>query len=215
MTATQETDGEQLGFVEGCAFLATGAALVIHILVDLPLWLAATTTVALAALVIELARRRHPDGLGAGSRQIRVGLAAAVVAVVAYDVSRLALREVFDLQVHPFKAFEHFGAGLIGRAASVGAQQVAGTAFHIVNGLTFGVTYAIWAGRRGVWWGIAFGLGLEAVMLALYPAWLQIPNMREFTSMSIFGHVAYGATLGLLARRWLGGPRPVVERLRV
>jgi hypothetical protein len=52
---------------------------------------------------------------------------------------------------------------------------------------------------------VLFGLALEAVMLGLYPAWLQIPNMREFASMSVVGHVAYGGTLGFLARRGLSG----------
>ncbi len=191
---------EELTPIEGAAFMATGAALVVHILFDVPLWASALSAVGAAALVILLVSRRHPEGVARGRDQIRIGFVVAVAALIAYDSSRYALMVVFDLDVHPFKAFTHFGEGLLGSGASTTAHWVAGTTLHIVNGITFGIAYTVLAGRKGVWWGIAFGLGLEAVMLGLYPAWLQIPNMQEFVSMSIFGHIAYGAVLGAGAK---------------
>jgi hypothetical protein len=186
--------------------MATGAALVIHILVDVPLWLSATTTVAAAAVVFTMAARRHPAGREGGQQVIVAGAMAAVVALGAYDLARLAVCEVFDFSVTPFAAFEHFGAGLVGESASSGAKTAAGAVFHVTNGITFGIAYAVLAGRQLTWpgslaTGVAFGLGLEVVMLGLYPAWLQIPNLREFTEMSLVGHVAYGATLGALGHR--------------
>jgi hypothetical protein len=188
---------------EGAAFMATGLALVIHILVDMPLWTSALTTVGVAAAALVVSARRHPDDRAGGRDVLRVGALSACAALVAYDGTRLAVTTLFDFEVTPFAALPHFGSGLIGASASHDARWAAGAAIHVTNAITFGIAYTIWAGRRGVVAGIAFGLALEAVMLGLYPAWLQIPNMREFASMSVIGHVAYGATLGFLARRGL------------
>jgi hypothetical protein len=190
--------------IEGAAFMATGAALVAHILVDVPLWASVTMALIGAAGVLAVAARRHPGGLVVGRKVLLVGLGSAVAALVAYDVTRLVVAEVANFHVKPFKAFPHFGNGLLGtEGPPTTATWVAGTAFHVVNGLTFGIAYTVAAGRKGVLAGIAFGLGLELVMIGLYPAWLQIPNMREFTTMSMLGHVAYGGTLGYLAQRGL------------
>jgi len=65
----------------------------------------------------------------------------------------------------------------------------------------FAIGYAMLAAPRGVWAGIAFALVLEAFMLTFYPGWLNVEAIGEFFSMTILGHVAYGATLGSLCRR--------------
>lgn len=194
-----------LGPLEAAAFMATGAALVLHILVDVTLWMSVLMTLSAAGCVMFLAVRRHPGGVPAGRRVVAVGFRSAAVALVAYDVTRLALSTGLGFEVGPFDAFKHFGTGLLGTEGSPPGtgEWVAGALFHVTNGLTFGIAYTIAAGRRGVLPGVAFGLGLEAIMLGLYPAWLQIPNLREFTTMSVLGHVAYGGTLGLLAQRGL------------
>lgn len=199
-------DAYPLGRWEGAAFMATGAALVVHILVDVPLWLSALTAVAAGACVIAISARRHPVDWGSGRRVLRVAVVAACAALVAYDASRLALTTLLDYHVTPFKAFPHFGRGLLGDSSSSSARWVAGSAFHVVNALTFGIAYTLVVGRqptpqRGFVTGVLFGLGLEAAMIGLYPAWLQISNMREFLSMSVVGHIAYGGTLGVLAQR--------------
>lgn len=184
--------------------MATGAALVAHILFDLPLWLSVAMALTGAVCVLMLAARRHPDGVVVGRKVLLVGLGSAAAALVAYDLTRLAVSELAHFQVGPFEAFKHFGNGLLGREGPpTTAVWVAGTAFHVVNGLTFGIAYTVAAGRKGVLAGLAFGLGLELIMLGLYPAWLQIPNLREFTTMSMLGHVSYGVTLGYLAKRGL------------
>lgn len=197
-----------IGRVEGVVFMATGLALLVHIVWQVPLWLSVLTTVGLAAVVLVVAARRHPFSRSQGRDVLMVGVRSAGAALLAYDASRLAVTTALGYDVGPFAAFPHFGAGLIGSSAATSARWVAGTAFHVVNALTFGIAYTVVAGRqptrrRGVVLGIAFGLGLEAMMLGFYPAWLQIPNLREFASMSMVGHIAYGATLGALAQRGL------------
>jgi hypothetical protein len=205
MTAPSD-DVDPLGRWEGAAFMATGVALVVHILIDVPLWLSALTAVAAGACVIAISARRHPVDGGSGRRVLRVAVISACAALVAYDLSRLALTTFFDFHVTPFKAFPHFGRGLLGDGSSDGARWVAGSAFHVVNALTFGIAYTLVVGRqpspqRGFVMGVLFGLGLEAAMIGLYPAWLQVSNMREFLSMSVVGHIFYGGTLGVLAQR--------------
>lgn len=195
-----ERSSDEWGPIEGAAFMATGAALVAHILIDVPLWASAASAVGAAVLVIVLVARRHPDGVARGRHQVLVGLVAAAAAVAAYDLSRYVIMLVFDFEVHPFKAFTHFGEGLLGFGASSTAHTIAGTGFHLVNGITFGIAYTVWAGRKGVLAGIAFGLALEAIMIALYPAWLEIANFQEFLTLSILGHIAYGAVLGFGAK---------------
>lgn len=199
-----QNERERLHPVEGAAFMATGAALVVHILVDVPLWLSVLMAVGAAGCVLAVAARRHPGGTVVGRQVLLVGLGSAAAALVAYDATRLVVAELAHFEVGPFEAFKHFGNGLLGRQGPpTTAVWVAGSAFHVVNALAFGIAYTVAAGRKGVIAGLVFGLGLELVMLGLYPAWLQIPNLREFTTMSMLGHVAYGVTLGYLAQRGL------------
>ncbi|WP_148234359.1 hypothetical protein [Cellulomonas flavigena] len=113
----------------------------------------------------------------------------------------LAGRPLEGEHVSPFKAFPFFGQALLGEAGE-SLHLGAGIAFHLLNGIAFGIAYVVWFGRRPVWVGIAYALGLEAFMLALYPGWLDIKALEEFTQMSVLGHVVYGATLALTAR-WL------------
>ena len=48
--------------------------------------------------------------------------------------------------------------------------------------------------------GALWGLFLEAFQLTLYPDWLGIRFVDEFVRISALSHLAYGASLGLIAR---------------
>jgi hypothetical protein len=76
----------------------------------------------------------------------------------------------------------------------------------------FAVAYTILFGTVGWWAGILWALGLEALMLSVYPGWLNPQPFGEFVSVSMLGHVAYGTVVGSLARWWLlrSGPSGVV-----
>jgi hypothetical protein len=76
--------------------------------------------------------------------------------------------------------------------------------YHVSNGILFGTAYTLLLGQQRWWCGIAWSLGLELAMLCLYPLWLDLRSvMGEFTVMSVTGHLAYGAVLGLGCQRWL------------
>lgn len=186
------------------AFLVSGLGLVAFVLLGLPLpvtLVVGWTAIAAGGWWYE--RTASPEARARFHEVLRVGAIAGITATVAYDVSRYALVHLFDLEVQPFGAFGAFGDALLPGSAREGWARVVGLGYHLVNGVSFGIAYTGLFRRRGALVGIAYGLALEACMLAIYPGWLDIEARREFTQMSILGHVAYGATLGAVARRLL------------
>lgn len=182
--------------------LATGAALAVHIVTDWSLAAALGVALTLAAVAAVAAARHLPAAARAEARRrVRIGLLAGVVGLAAYDASRAVLVVVSGFQIQPFKALPHFGRGLLGPGISDTSAWVAGVGYHVANGLGFAVAYCL-AVRSPNWrTGVAWALLLEATMIAFYPSWLQIEALKEFTTMSLFGHVAYGAALGTTASR--------------
>jgi hypothetical protein len=194
-------------------FLVSGFALVVFVLfgVSLP------ATIILGWLAILAGSTWYLRHAGAPGRAhffavLRAGAIAGLVATLAYDTSRAVLVEVFDLKLNPFGAFGAFGDALVPGSGTTGWVRWVGSGYHLVNGISFGIAYAGLFGRRGVLAGIGFALVLEAAMLALYPGWLHIEAVREFTQVSLLGHLCYGAVLGGLTRRLLPDPvRVTVE----
>jgi hypothetical protein len=181
--------------------LAAGAALVVHMVTARSLAGALALTVGLALVGLVLAARRLPPAARVDARRrVRLGVVAGVVGLAAYDASRVLL-VVAGLDAKPFKALPHFGRGLLGAGASDTSAWIAGGGYHVANGIGFAVAYCV-AVRRPSWrTGIAWALLLEAVMIVFYPSWLQIEALEEFVTMSLFGHFAYGGTLGAVAAR--------------
>jgi hypothetical protein len=133
-------------------------------------------------------------------RRLRAGAVAGVAALAAYDVSRWVLVEVLGFRLGPFEAFAGFGRALWGAGAQGWWVTASGVAVHVANGLGFAMGYTLLARRPGPASGIAFALGLEVAMVALYPDWLRIQAVDEFLQVSMVGHLAYGATLGWASR---------------
>ena len=185
----------------GAVFLSSGAALVVYILTGAPMALVLALLVLVGSLVVYAVLHADPHGRATWLRRVRVGVPTGLLATALYDASRWVIATLADWHVSPFKAFPFFGQALLGEAGE-SLHVGAGIAFHLLNGIAFGIAYVVWFGRRPVWVGIAYALGLEAFMLALYPGWLDIKALEEFTQMSVLGHVVYGATLALTAR-WL------------
>jgi hypothetical protein len=183
-------------------FFTSGAALVVHILTGaaLPLVLGG---LLIGGAVLLTQATANPATRARVVPLLRAGVVAGLVSTFAYDVARYALMVGLGLHISPFKALPYFGNALIGAEPHSPASWIAGGVFHVVNGVCFGIGYTVLAGRRSLWWAVGFGLGLEATMLALYPSWLQIEAMKEFTQLSLLGHVAYGLTLGLATQRLL------------
>lgn len=188
--------------------LASGAALLIHILAGISLGLALLGMGLLVVCAGWLIWQRLTPVLRVNAAQrVLFGLAAGVLATLAYDGSRWVFVTVFHDTFWPFDVFPIFGYAIAGTGISHQAALLIGTAYHYTNGLLFAVAYTLLFGPRNWWIGILWALGLEALMLSVYPGWLHPKAYSEFVSVSIFGHVAYGSVLGLVSQqglRWLG-----------
>lgn len=187
------------------AMMASGIALVVSILTGMPLWLSLGLLGGMAVLLVSL--RWSQSGEAARRRlqaQLSTGLAAGLAATAAYDVSRFLLVRLGRLPLSPFETFGIFGQLILGGGRPGWLTFAIGTAYHLLNGVAFAIGYCFLLGGRSWKWGIAWGLALEAGMLALYPGWLDLDAVLvEFTSMSFVGHVFYGGVLGLISERRL------------
>jgi hypothetical protein len=201
--------------VLGIACLFSGVALLGVILarLSLPLTLGLTSCMFLLTLagVWLLA---GPDRRGRLGRMLLAGIVTGIVATIVYDITRYVLSQLDPSPYNPFELLRIFGALLLGDNVPADTQRIAGTAFHLLNGTMFGLSYVLLFGRGGdttrrwaVVTGVAWGLFLETFQIVLYPSWLQIQFVSEFATISAFSHVFFGLTLGVagrvLLRRWV------------
>jgi hypothetical protein len=194
----------------GLVALFSGVALLLQILfrIDLRIGLG-LTTIVMATVVVIAVRRSGLDQRRWMVRGFVVGAVAGTLATAGYDVTRYTL-SVFDPSPYnPFEAIRVFGALLVGDATSPVAP-VAGSAFHFLNGASFGVAYTFMFARdgrttlrRAMVSGFAWGVFLELFQIGLYPGWLDIRAYSEFVSISAVGHLVYGGALGGVARTLL------------
>jgi hypothetical protein len=207
----------------GLAAGFSGLAVLATILAGVPLLLAELTLLALPITAIAVIIRRTPRPVVLQVwRVARAGLVAGFAATLVYDLTRTALSVAEPSPYNPFEAIRRFGLGILPADAPLGALIGVGFGVHVLNGSTFGVIYATFAGRfaatarTAMVSGLAWGLTLEFIQSILYPGWLNITSvLGEFLIISGAGHLAYGATLGLGTYRLLhrqrvsdGGPQP-------
>ena len=189
-------------------FLASGAALLVYILSGISLrWTFAGLGVTATAVGVVAVRRMVPPRRARFTRRVAVGAIAGFVATLAYDAVRYGLVELAGMTLKPFEAWRLFGVALTDAGQSPAVVFVAGTAFHLCNGIAFGIAYTVAFGQRGPLTGIVWALVLETFMVSVYPGWLGLQALDEFLHVTIAGHIAYGAVLGWLARSLLRGRR--------
>ncbi len=187
--------------------VASGAALVASILSRSTLAVALPITVALGIAGSAWSLRRAPGPVRrALVGRVRAGVVAGLLGTAAYDLVRYAVVQVFGLSFRPFHALHVFGQLLVGEDASPTAIAIAGIAFHVTNGTTFGIAHALLFGRPSIPTGLAWAVILECFMITLYPGWLNVSRVDELALVSILGHIAYGITLGLLTPRLMATP---------
>lgn len=190
------------------AFLGSGAALLVYILSGVSLRWTFLSIAACASVVLVVAMRRlAPDRRRRLRRRVGIGAACGLAGTIVYDGVRLALVEVGGLDLNPLEAWRLFGIALTDPQQPAAVVMAAGTGFHLINGVAFGVAYTVAFGERGPLAGIAWAFVLETFMVSVYPGWLGLKALGEFLSVSISAHVAYGAVLGWLARALLRSSR--------
>ena len=185
------------GRLVGVLALFSGAALLTHIVwrVSLPLALAAAVML-LVFSTATLWHRATPAQRTILTTLVKVGAASGLIATVSYDAAKYALSQLDPSPYNPFEAIRIFGTLLLGQPASEAAIYGAGAAFHLLNGVSFGVAYCFLFRRQGIVAGMAWGLFLEMFQLTLYPGWLNIRLYSEFAQISAISHVVYGLVLG-------------------
>ena len=189
--------------IVGLSMLFSGAALITHIVmgVSLRAGLAVAATFPVAAFAIAfwtMAPTVRAKVLG----DVKIGLLAGLIATVAYDFTKFVLSKLDPSPYNPFEVIRIFGTLMVGRAASSPLIYMSGAAFHMLNGVCFGVAYWLLLGRFRIWAAVVWGLFLEMFQLTLYPGWLHIRAYAEFAQISALSHLCYGAVLGLSCR-WL------------
>jgi len=186
---------------------AGGLALIMHILAGASLRWAYLAVVVLGMIVWSVQLWAGSSGTRRELRlRVIIGASAGLLATLAYDAVRYGLVSLMSWSLDPFHAWSLFGEAILTAHSSGGARFAVGAGYHLLNGLGFGVTFALIV-RRPTWWlGILWGLLLELSMALLYPRWLRIAQLQEFLTMSVVGHLVYGAVLGALCagsvRRW-------------
>ncbi len=186
----------------------SGVALLLNILggISLGLALLVMTSLLVGILLIVLAIS-SAESRSWMLRTVGIGIGVGFAATLTYDVIKTILSQLDPSPFDPFHAIQIFGQLLAGTNADPVLVAAAGTAFHLVNGTSFGVAYLFLFARdgaipvrRALLTGVGWGLFLETFQLTLYPGWLDIRLYQEFATISALSHIAYGATLGLLAR---------------
>ncbi len=195
----QNSRTERLVF--GALFLPSGAALIVYVVSGFSL-LAGLILAVIAVLVLGLHQwhRASTPAREGFKAALRVGLVAALVATAAYDLSRYVLVRSTPLTFWPFEAFAVFGQALLATTSQSVWVGALGFAFHVMNGVGFGIAYTVAVARPSVLSGVLWALFLEVLMVTIYPGWLDVRVMDEFLGVSMVGHLVYGGVLGGMAR---------------
>jgi hypothetical protein len=160
---------------------------------------------AIAVLVVIVILGREP----AIARSIVWGALAGALATIPLEAVRIS---GYLLGFMPGNLPRLMGVLLLNRFAlgPSTASDIAGWAYHFWNGASFGVIYVLifGAARRwvGVLYGIAVGVGfmLSPVVVALGAGYFGLQFSDWFSVTVLTAHIAFGISLGLLAKRFLG-----------
>jgi hypothetical protein len=178
------------------------AALLLHAagIVRMPYTISFVTLPGTVLLVTLLVWTRRTERTLLFNR-LKVGLVAGAVGLVFYDAARLVVQSTIPLGFNAFMSLPAYGSLMTGKPVSSGAAHAAGWAYHISNGLTFGVIYSVIAGPARWYWGLAWGGILEGAMVVVFPTILKPASFKGFLVVNMIGHAAFGAGVGLWCRR--------------
>ncbi|HSV15238.1 MAG TPA: hypothetical protein VLI90_13345, partial [Tepidisphaeraceae bacterium] len=154
-------------------------------------------------------------------RSVLIGMAAGFVAAVAYDIFRIPYVVAAATHAGPgwlrlplYKVFPQFGAMILAQPFSPQqadsqftlAAHVVGWAYHLSNGITFGVMYVALLGdprEKSWWWGVVMAVGIEVMLLLTpYTGFFGIGLTAEFVVATLAAHLIFGAVMGSTVRAW-------------
>ncbi|HEX7329956.1 MAG TPA: chromate resistance protein ChrB domain-containing protein [Pyrinomonadaceae bacterium] len=131
------------------------------------------------------------------------GLWAGALATFAYDLARIPIAHA---GVPVFKAISYFGTVLVGVETPTTLSESLGWAYHLSNGVSFGLMYAALVRKPRVYSAVIWGLTLEAIMLLTpYAEVFGYRRDAKFLAITIGAHAVYGLVLWLALRLWASG----------
>ncbi len=164
-------------------------------------WLLLAEVLGLGAVAV-WARAAGRDDL---LRRLAAGLWAGGLATLAYDLVRVPISAA---GIPVFKAISYFGTVLLGLDTATPLSETAGWAYHLSNGVSFGLMYAVLVRQPGPVTALAWGMALEGAML-LTP-YAEVFGYRldaRFLAITLGAHAVYGLVLWLGLSRWVASPR--------
>ncbi len=130
------------------------------------------------------------------------GLWAGGLATLAYDVVRIP---VAHSGIPVFKAISYFGTLLLGVQSPTPVSEVLGWAYHLSNGVSFGLMYVALFRTPRIYTAVIWGLALEAIMLLTpYAEVFGYRRDAKFFAITFGAHAVYGVVLYLALRLWNG-----------
>jgi hypothetical protein len=186
--------------------LAAAASSILALLLDWVGWIRMPYTVSFLSLpamvflvVLTVWAGRTREALL--FNRLTVGATGGLLGLVGYDVVRWLVQVVLPVDFDAFAAFPTFGHLMTGEPREAGIALAAGWAYHVTNGLTFGIIYALVAGPARWWWGLVWGAALEAAMMVVYPSLMNPRSVSDFVMVSVIGHGVFGAIVGVSCER--------------
>ncbi|MFF5076665.1 hypothetical protein ACFY36_06415 [Actinoplanes sp. NPDC000266] len=144
--------------------------------------------------------------------RIRVGAVAGLAGLVGYDVVRVPVALTGQ---RVFAPIETYGLLIADAAFSSPLTSTLGWLYHLSNGVTFGIAFAVLFARRPVLFGVAWGLFLETVaLLSPFADRYGLSGRLVPIVIALGAHVFYGWPLGYLVRHF-DRTAAALPRLRV
>ena len=147
------------------------------------------------------------------------GLWVGAVATIALDAIRYPIG--VGLKTLPGDMPTMFGKFIFGTDDVTAGILLVGYLYHFLNGADFGIVYTLIAGKARWYWGVVWGLIIEALMMTTPPMLLMgvgpfgiNTGAPWYFLTTLAAHIAFGTVLGLLAERFVKEEGTILEVLR-
>ena len=130
--------------------------------------------------------------------RLRTALAAGtiggLVGTVGYDAVRLP-QVLFGIR--PYLPIESYGVLMLNAHSSSAVTDLAGWSFNFINGIGFGISYAMVGIRRRWYWAIVWAMLLEsATVFSPFASIYLLAGKWNLIGLAYFSHIFYGYPLG-------------------
>ncbi|VXC20846.1 conserved membrane hypothetical protein [Arthrobacter sp. 9AX] len=202
-------------FLAFTAAITSIAALLLHLadFIRMPYTLSFVTLPGMVILLGIRIRAGHA-GRDIIVQRLSAGFVGGILGLGAYNLVRWIIGLLLAADLSPFYSIYIFGSLITGKTPNSSLSILFGWAYHISNGITFAIIYALFAGAARWHYGLLWGLALEVAMLAIYPSstLLRPPALMPFVTISLAAHASYGVAIGLYVQRRCSLPATAVLR---